>query len=373
MDRVRKIELGSIVDRLPEIQEFNPRAEPPYGPDNLFLCALGFEPRCLSLPKLLSESGYRSERIVVFEYDTNVDENERNRTELTQYLEAISDDIQHLPLSDPDYPNGLRHILDSLLSGASETESRITFDLSVAANRIVVTTMAILCEANAQLNILYSEASIYYPTKKEYEDDPLAWQNESLLGLERGVGGVTPSREFPGQPFDPLPDAVILFPTFKAERSRAVITFVDPSLDGARHDQIAWLIGVPHLDENRWRIEALKEINGLTSDDEQHHISTLHYKETLTTLESIYIRLSNDYKLTLSPIGSKMQALGSSLFCYIHPDTRIVFAIPEEYNAAQYSEGSRGTWRIDFGSLSELRKLLGSVGKLVIDEESTNP
>ena len=368
MDRVRKIELSSIVDRLPEIQSFNPRAGFLSGPDNLFLCALGFEPRCLTLPKLLAESGYRSERVVVFEYDTNVHENERNRKELTQYLESISDDIQPLLLSDPDYPNGLRHILDSL---PSETEPRITFDISVAANRIVVTTMAALCEANAQLNILYSEASVYHPTKKEYEDDPSAWQNELLLGLERGVGGITPSREFPGQPFDPLPDAVILFPTFKAERSRAVITFVDQSLDGARHGQITWLVGVPHLDENRWRIEALKEINGLTSDDVQHHISTLHYKETLTSLESIYGRLSNEYKLTLSPIGSKMQALGSSLFCYIHPDTRIVFAIPETYNAAQYSEGSRETWNIEFGSLKELRKLLDSVGRLVIDEDPT--
>ena len=367
MARATRVELSSIVGLLPDIQKFNPCTGPTFGPDDLFLCALGFEPRCLAVPKLLAEIGYRSERVIVFEYDTNVHENERNREELTRYLSKISDNIQPLSLNDADYPNELRRILTLLDSGTPGLDPRITFDLSVAANRIVVTTMAVLCEAEAYLNIFYSEAAVYHPTKTEYEAEPSAWATESLLGLERGVGDVRPSREFPGQPFDQLPDAVILFPTFKAQRSRTVITFVDPSLNGVQGDQITWLVGIPPLPENQWRIEASKAINGLTDDDVHFQVSTLDYKETLTSLESIYDRLSNEYRLTLSPIGSKMQALGSSLFCYIHPDTRIVFAIPQEYNAAQYSEGCRETWRIEFGRLSDLRRLLGSIGRLVID------
>lgn len=367
MARATKVELSSIIGRLPDIQRFNPRMGPALGPDDLFLCALGFEPRCLALPRALAENGYRSEHVVVFEYDTNVKENERNRAELESFLGEISDNIQLISLSDPDYPNELRRILTSLRGRTQEQDPRITFDLSVAANRIVVTAMAALCEAEACLNILYSEAAVYHPTQAEYEAQASEWTSGSLLGLERGVGDVRPSREFPGQPFDQSPDAVILFPTFKAERSRAVITFVDPSLDGVHGQQIVWLVGIPPLAENLWRVEALKAINGLSDVDVQHPISTIDYKETLNSLESVYERLSNDFNLTLSPIGSKMQALGSSLFCYIHPDTRIVFAIPKEYNAAQYSEGCREFWRIDFGHLSDLRALLGSVGKLVID------
>ena len=368
MARARKVELSTIVGRLPEIQIFNPRNGPAYGPDDLFLCALGFEPRCLTLPKLLAENGYRSERVVFFEYDTNVDGNEVNRQELTRYLNAISDSIQPLSLSNPDYSNELRRILEGISGATLGKDPRVTLDLSVAANRIVVTTMAILCEAEAHLNVLYSEATIYHPTKSEYEAEPSVGSDESERGLERGVGDVRPSREFPGQHFDQLPNAIILFPAFKAERSKAVIDFVDPSLVGAQGEHIVWLVGAPPLPENKWRIDALKEINGLTEKDFQHEISTLDYRETLSRLESIYDQLWDTYKLTLSPIGSKMQALGSSLFSYIHPDTRIVFAIPQEYNATQYSEGCRETWKIEFGRLSELRNLLGSVGRLVIDE-----
>ena len=367
MPRARRIELSAIVGQLPDIQEFNPRMEPFHRSDDLFLCALGFEPRCLELPKQLAESGYRSERVVIFEYDTNIDENEVNRQELTQYLNVISDNIQPLSLSDPNYPNELLRILESLSSRTSKTDPRVTFDLSVAANRIVVTTMAILLQAEVCLKILYSEAATYHPTKSEYDTEPSVWTNESELGLERGVGDVKTSREFPGQHMDQLPDAIVLFPTFKAERSRAVIASVDPSLIGMQGEQIVWLVGIPPRQENRWRIDALKEINNLTPNDVQYEISTLDYKQTLSSLESIYGHLSDGYKLTLSPIGSKMQALGSSLFAYVHPDTRIVFAIPKEYNAAQYSEGCRQTWRIEFGHLTALRELLGSVGRLVID------
>ena len=367
MPRARKIELSGVIGKLPKIQEFDPPEDPPYGPDNLFICALGFEPRCLTLPRMLAANDYRCEQVVVFEYDTNVDENEVNREELTRCLTAISDRVIPLSLGDPDHPNQLRQVLRSLTGRASAPNPRITFDLSVAANRIVVTTMAILCEADAYLNVLYSEAETYHPTRAEYETEPSTWRSESALGLERGVGDVRPSREFPGQHFDQLPNAVILFPAFKAERSRAVIDFVDPSLIGAQGEHIVWLVGVPPLEGNRWRMDALKEINHLTDKDIQHEISTLDYRDTLTTLEAIYKRLWDRYKLTLSPIGSKMQALGSSLFAYMHPDTRIVFAIPQEYNAAQYSDGWRKTWKIEFGSLSKVRDLLESVGRLEID------
>ena len=369
MTKVRRIELSTILGQLPEIQRFRPEVSSTCGPDDLFLCALGFEPRCLTLPKLLAESGYRSGRVAFFEYDTNADDNDVNRQELMQYLHTISDNVQPLRLSDTGFSNELRRALDSMTATAIGRVPRVTFDVSAAANRIVVTSMVVLLESDASLSVLYSEASTYHPTESDYAAQPSKWRDEASLGLERGVGDIRPSREVPGQHFDPLPDAVVIFPTFKPERSQAVIGFVDPSLIGVRGEQVTWLVGVPHLLENRWRVGALREINGLTEHDAQYEVSTFDYRDTIRILESIHGRLSDTYRLTLSPIGSKMQALGSSLFSYIHPDVRIVFAIPKEYNAAQFSIGCRATWRLDFGALPDLRALLASVGRLVLDED----
>ena len=159
MPNIRKVELSEILGQLPEIRPLHPNSDPGLGPDDLFLCALGFEPRCLTIPGLLADCGYRSNRVVILEYDTNTDDNEKNRQELTTHLNAISDHVQSLPLSEPDAPNRLRRILESVANETPGGTPKITFDVSAAANRFVVTSMAILCESDGSLNVLYSEAA----------------------------------------------------------------------------------------------------------------------------------------------------------------------------------------------------------------------
>ena len=70
----------------------------------------------------------------------------------------------------------------------------------------------------------------------------------------------------------------------------------------------------------------------------------------------------------MSPLGSKMQALGTALFCYMHPEVRLVFALPKEYNAADYSTGCKDFWQVDFGPFDKLRANLDKVGMLRIED-----
>jgi hypothetical protein len=63
-----------------------------------------------------------------------------------------------------------------------------------------------------------------------------------------------------------------------------------------------------------------------------------------------------------------MQALGTALFCYMHPDVRVIFSTPKEYNAARYSKGCKEVWEMDVGAVGELRRRLDEVGTLLIEE-----
>lgn len=368
MARARIVALSEVAARIPEVVQFNAASVSTQEEDDLFLCALGFEPRCLALPQMLANRGYQSRKAVYFQYATNPDDNEVNRPELVKHLSRISSDIQPIGADDPDFANNLRRLLEAVSRSVTGEQTRVTFDMSATANRFVVTSMAVLLETDVSLRIIYSEAATYHPTEEEYVNSPENWQGDTVLGLERGVSEIRPSREIPGLHLDPLPDAVVLFPSFKAERSRAVISFVDPSLLTYRGDKVVWLMGVPHLNEHRWRLEALRILNDLGEEDVQYEVSTFDYKETLRILENIHGQMSDLYKMTLSPIGSKMQALGTSLFCYIHPDVRVVFAIPKEYNASQYSDGCRATWQVDFGYLPDLTRLLEKVGTLEVTD-----
>ena len=223
-------------------------------------------------------------------------------------------------------------------------------------------------EYEIYLRIIYSEAAVYYPSKEEYERNATLWEEESLLGLERGIGYVRPSIDHPGDALDPLPDSLILFPRLKGDRSKAVISFVDPSLLQNPGDKVIWIPGVPHLDQDRWRLDAVKKINGIGENTRHSEISTFDYKYTLQCLERLHDELSEKSRITLSPLGSKMQTLGTALFCYMHHDVRVILSSPKEYNAAHYSEGCKAVWKIDFGPLAELRSKLDQVGTLRIED-----
>ena len=131
---------------------------------------------------------------------------------------------------------------------------------------------------------------------------------------------------------------------------------------------MVWLLSVPHLDEDIWRLDVMKTVNGIGDADNQYKVSTFDYKETMQILERLYAEKSEGHTITISPLGSKLQALGTALFCYMHPDVRVIFSTPKEYNAAQYSDGCKNIWELDFGNLYKLRGNLNEVGKLRIEE-----
>jgi hypothetical protein len=337
-------------------------------PDDLFLCALGFEPRCLTLPTRLAAGGYRARRSAYFRYATNVDDNNVNAAELAKHLRVISRNVGPVDADAEDSRNHLRTLLESVAGEAADRPPSVVVDVSVMANRLLLLCMKALLEYDIRLRIVYSEAAVYHPTRQEYELEPATWEADDSFGLERGVREVVPSFDHPGHALDHLPDYLVLFPSLKPDRSKAVISFVDPSLLANPADKVAWLLGVPHLPEDRWRADAMKRINTIGADVPHYHVSTFDYKETLRILEHLHVAKSSRHTFSVSPLGSKMQALGTALFCYMHPDVRVIVSTPAEYNAVHYSEGCKAVWQVDFGDLGTLRKSLEDVGTLRVEE-----
>lgn len=368
MARLHKHQLADILPSLPAATPIDSQDVKGAPPDDLFLCALGFEERCLTLPAFLAENGGRARRVVYFKYSTNLDDNEINLPSLEGHLRTLGGDVEAVDADALDFPSRLRSLLDRVMGEDRPAPPRVTLDISVAANRLLLRCIQVLLEYDVSVRIVYAEAAVYHPTREEFESDPKSWAKDEHLGLERGVGDVLPSIDHPGHALDPLPDFLILFPCFKAERSKAVISFVDPSLLTNPDDKVAWMLGIPHEDADRWRIEAMRQINAIQEAARLHEVCTFDYRESLCALERLHGDLSERYRLTLSPLGSKMQALGTALFCYMHPDVRVVFSTPEEYNAARYSQGHKGMWKIDFGRLVALRRHLDSVGTLRIED-----
>jgi hypothetical protein len=112
----------------------------------------------------------------------------------------------------------------------------------------------------------------------------------------------------------------------------------------------------------------MRELHELGAEVHQFAVSTFEYKETLRTLETLYEERVNNVRFTITPLGSKLQAFACTLFCHLHPDVRVMFSVPERYNAVSFSEGCRATWALEFVSVKEVREKLDQVGLLSITD-----
>jgi hypothetical protein len=357
-------EISHILHELPDIVPFQAARELDNKKESLFLCALGFEPRCLTIPREISEIVYRVGCVRYFTYSTNVDDNDANRPELEKHLQLISDSVESIRCDDQDFVTHLERVLDTVEAGHKSYTPTITFDISVASNKLILKAVGAILKRNVALRIVYSEANVYHPTKDEYKAIAERLKEDEAVGIEHGVSEVIPSKEQPGHHLDPLPNAVIIFPTFKASRSRAVIGMVDATLLTSPRKNVVWMIGEPHLENDNWRVDAMIQLNNVAPDAPQFRVKTFDYKETLCSLNKAYGQIWEHHNVSLAQFGSKFQALATAIFCYLNPEVRVWYAIPKRYNSSQYSDGCKATWMIDFGQMAELRKTLNSVGKL---------
>ncbi|MBW1669090.1 MAG: hypothetical protein JRJ66_13785 [Deltaproteobacteria bacterium] len=369
LSNLRRIEVADILEKLPDIKPLDVRRHMVGKKEELFLAALGFEDRCPWISELLAEEQkYRVTRAIYFEYETNQNDNDMNRPRLVNALESLTTQVRSMPCDSNEFASQLREILSEVCSTGSNLPM-VTFDISVCSSRLLITVLTVLLEFDISLRVVYSEAGLYHPTKKEYDAHPDKWTSDDKLGLARGVSTVTRSPDHPGSRRDVLPEAAIVFPTFKPERIRAILADIDESLLMKPKKRVVWLIGEPHLPEDHWRTDVQQRINDIPASAPVYKVSTFDYKKTLEILERVYQPIDCKYLVNIAPLGSKMQSLGVVLFWYIHPEVSIYFASPREYNAVQYSEGCKATWRVEFGDVNGIRKFLRSVGELRIQND----
>jgi hypothetical protein len=367
MPGIHITQLSEIISELPDVIALTPAKRiTDRKRFTLYMCALGFEPRCLSIPEVLTGGGRIAKNAVYFQYGTNRDDNIVNRSRLIEALQQIAESVTSFEVDEPEFPQRFRQMVESFNSKSGAEPIEILFDISVAANRLIMKSIGVLLSLNVRLSVLYSEAAVYHPTFEEYEGNLERYHAGTIPGLEHGVSDVSVSEDHPGYHIDPLPDCVILFPSFNKERSRKVIDYVDPTLQIAPGNKVLWLVGLPHYGEDRWRTAAMRALNDLSEKDLQYEVSTFDYKDALQALEAIYNEKNAGHKITVSPMGSKLQALGCAFFSYLHPDVRVVFATPKEYKALQYSSGCKEMWILDLSEVHGIRKLLDAVGQIKI-------
>lgn len=351
---LNRIELQGVLEELPNPQDIESIRDRTF---DYGIFPQGFEERVLGAPKRLKKLGCRVGTCIIPAYPVNKSANTGRWESLKSCLEQLSD--QEFEFINTDDASAM---LEWLLK--ERVQASVLFDLSGASNPLILKVLTTLMRLDVDLTIVYSEAALYRPDQESYIR---AKSNKkvSRLELASGTGPIESAVELPGELDDSARDCVMLIPGFDRDRAQSVISFVDPTLLISGREQIIWLVGKPHLPENIWRSELMKEIHGIGAQWPTFHLMpTFDYKVTWHMLDSIYMGRCLRDRFTLSPMGSKFQAVGCALFCESRPDVRVVYATPFEYRTDAFTSGVSDIWVLQFGSTAQLRKLVNSVGQL---------
>ena len=328
------------MNKFPSIEELSDQ----YKRDDLFVCALGFEDRCVAGPERLEKHGYICKNAIVLKYDVHEQENNKNLENLRRILENISES----PFLTSDYfvtdPFKSESKFDDSLNmvAKQKSTSSVTIDITSFSSASIIQILDLLFRRTQksleQIRIIYTEAEKYFPLKEDIRK-----RMPEDVYLSSGVKEIVTIPKFNGIFLPGYSTLLIIFLGLNSIRTRGAINFFQPS-------QKIGIVGDPPRGDRKWRKDEVIRRNFNIFDEKGEIIllSTFYYEETILKLNELYENFSPKSNIAICPLGSKLQTLGVFLFTRKHPDVKLLFPIPMKFHPKRYSKGYTKTWQIIF-------------------------
>jgi hypothetical protein len=328
------------MDKFPPIEKLSDQ----YMRDDLFVCALGFEDRCVTGPERLEKHGYICKNAIMLKYDVHEQENDKNREKLRKILENIGVTpflTSDYSVTDP-FKSESKFVNTLNMIAKQPSISSVTIDITSFSSASIIQILDLLFyhpqKALKKIRIIYTDAEIYFPLKKDIKR-----RMPEDVHLSSGVKEVITIPGFSGIFLPGYSTLLIIFLGFDPIRARGAINFFQPS-------QKIGIVGDPPQEDRKWRADEVTKRNLMIFDEKDEIIllSTSCYEETILKLNELYENFSPKSNIAICPLGSKLQTLGVFLFAKKHPDVKLLFPIPMKFHPKRYSKGYTKTWQIIF-------------------------
>lgn len=193
--------------------------------------------------------------------------------------------------------------------------------------------------------IIYCEAEIYHPTKQEYQDAIKIASLKMPMFLTSDIYRVITSPSLSSVSMQGYPILLIAYPTFNYLELITLYNEMNPQ-------KIILIEGDPLNEKDKWRLDAIKEVNKDFSSSPDINSETIVYTTfdhipNLEGLEDIYKQYCYTHKILVAPTGSKLQTIACSIFKNIYSDVQIVYPVTKAF-IGEYSEGCRRIWGLDY-------------------------
>ena len=239
--------------------------------------------------------------------------------------------------------------------------ANVVIDISGMSKFLIIVILNLFEDYSGNVHIIYSEPSVYRPTKKEFEDIKQKTLSEAKPSfLTEYVHKIITTPTLSSIAMSGYPLVIIAFPTFNHKELIALLDEMTPQ-------KLVKIEGIPPNPINSWRLDAIHWINSTINESyffDIHEIihknaTTFDYKELVKTLEKVYKNFRYTHKCVIAPTGSKLQTFGVFIFKQMHPETQIVYPVTKKF-AEEYSNGHGDIWHIPifnfFGFMNELNQ-----------------
>lgn len=320
--------------------------------DALVVCA-GFEDRSLSILRSIASPAGGRPVVLVIEYRPAL---------LGNRLDDCLRECERLGVTtlryvyDRESPAGAALGVWSLLSGI---EGRVFLDVSGMSRLLVIQLLVGAVELRhgfERLSVLYAEAEQYHPSFEEYNTRAATAVGGAapVQFLSWGVSQITVVPELSSVSLEDQPIHLVVFPTFDPQQLSAVRKDVEPSSMTVIHGQ-------PLPDHGNWRMQAIQEVNKLSSMMEVSELvtSTYDYRETVVALVKVYAESGRLQRLVICPTGSKMQTVAVGVVRAFLRDIRIVYPTPRSFMTEAYTQGTKQLHGLDLDVFSKAFEAAG--------------
>lgn len=337
---------------LPEIQKFQ---NMDLRGSFTLLTSAGFEDRVEAFFKELQDNSLSSHvnESICITYEPELDRNQESTVDSHLTELGLSQSEIKYPTFNRYTPQEFEPVFSNLID--DYTSDKIVIDISGMSKYLIMLVLEILSGKEKEIVIFYAEADVYHPTKNHFEQEWEPEPEDTPAFLTYDIYDVVTSPALSSLTKSGQPAIIIAFPSFNYKKMVALASELSPHL-------LISIEGVPNHEEDHWRKEAIGDLNREVESyvsTRTETASTFDYEETYEVLSDLYREYADAYRLILSPTGSKLQTVASSLFRLTYSDIQIVYPVMTEFDE-DYTEGWKETWGIDLGELDELIQRLGA-------------
>lgn len=324
-------------------------------PDDLFITCVSFEERCTK--SLLLSEHYKAKNIIVFDYHELKDKKaiskeaisrvKTNRKTILEETRAHVENEKNIFLMEcsrsapRDGHYKFLEMCRMLGFSASSRGLAITIDISVfPKSYLLVLFKAFEYLGEKQIRAIYTEPAFYYPER-----------------LTLGVNSIGYVPFYNGNPTPLKPYLLFVFCGFEGERAYAVWEYVEPGKTIAFMGNPGYQPQYPEVARrlNQFLIDTLEREKSKGS--KVMEVSARDPDEVCNKLESLW-RENQNHNILISPLGTKLQAVGIYLFTLKNPFThaQVIYATPQHYFENYYSRGSGKMFQYELEMRRKLEK-----------------